>query len=141
MSPTLKGLVGQLRENSGYISKIRKLTETLDSQEDINVDDLMSLWSLSSDLMAVLTSSYDFISVNNAWSKLGYEKTEFESINLIDIIADTDKINVRRSLEGHIGSIKFKCRIKTKTDYNVVGVEIAISECRCGKCYLVSRIL
>ena len=48
-SSSLLGLIRDMRENSGYISKLRKLGEAMDTDNEVEIDDLLNFWHLASD--------------------------------------------------------------------------------------------
>lgn len=140
MSPSLKGLVGELMQNSGYISKIRKLTESLDRSSEIAPDDFTKLWSYTTDMLAVLDDVYGFVNVNDSWTALGYETNELKTMSLFDVILNSDLIKIKRRLKNHDKSVIIDIKLKIKDTTKSVLANLNISPIHEGKCYLIARI-
>ena len=140
MSPSLLGLVGDMMEGRGFISKIRKLSETLETVSDITPDDLTGFWSHSTDLLAVLSDSYTIMNANDAWAKcLGYVLTELKGVELASVIANTDTHKLKRYLKHHEGSVKVDLKFKSKNSNSLVHASVSISPVVKGKCYMIAR--
>ena len=138
MTVSIQSLVTQLNEGRNYISKIRRLSESMDVSPDVSPDDLISLWALSPDMMCVLSADYNILHANEAWSSLGYTSDEIIGSSLLKLVNTECQAIVRRYLDQHIEAIRFKCELKNKSGGDV-NVDISISRCRAGKCYLICR--
>ena len=138
MTVSIQSLVTQLNEGKNYISKIRRLSESMDVSPDVSPDDLISLWTLSADMMCVLSSDYNILHANEAWSFLGYTAEDLVGSSLLKLVNNDDLNTVRRYLDQHIEAIRLKCGLKNKSG-GVINVDISISRCRAGKCYLICR--
>lgn len=136
-SPALINLM-TMKDNSGYISKIRKINETLD--QDVTFDDLMSLWNLASDLMLIISGD-TIVHANDAWASLGYNCEDLSNVSIYDIVSESDKTKLKRCFDQSDSSLKTKCKVKNKKKDRWIQVEIAFSVRRTDRRYAICRII
>jgi PAS domain-containing protein len=136
-SSSLLGLIRDMRENSGYISKLRKLGEAMDTDNEVEIDDLLNFWYLASDLLAVIKEDGSFIAVNNSWAKLtGYDKNDLIGANIYDFMHHEDVDKLDESIQKDNIEVSFRFQNKAKSYINLQW-KAQLSD---GKCYVIARL-
>ena len=135
-SSSLLGLIRDMRENSGYISKLRKLGEAMDTDTEVEIDDLLNFWHLATDLFAIVRDDGTFIAINNAWvGSTGYEKSDLIGANIYDFIHHEDVLKFEEAIQKDTIEFHGRYQNKSKSYQNLVWK----SQSSDGKCYVIGR--
>lgn len=140
-SPSLQMVIEGISEGRANLSRIKKLTEHLNTECNVDEADLTKFWNLSPDMFVVATTDGRFLEINDSWTRvLGWTKEELLSTSWFEFIHPND-VRPTREVVGHMTTntlLRFHNRYRKKSG-GYVCLEWSATQWHDGKCYAVAR--